>query len=72
MSDQRFPEVGARFTYKDVEYVINRFTINRDKHDGEERPVRIQIDAMSVDEVYRRKGNLEDLLEGIDRSRAVT
>ncbi len=55
------PSVGDRFTYDDVEYVINRISVTPSTG----RPERLQIDAMTVAEVKRRQANLGKLLDGI-------
>ena len=56
------PTVGDRFILDGHEYVINRVNV----HTGNSaaKPVRVQIDAMAVDEVIRRRDNMNLLLEG--------
>ena len=59
------PVVGGRLTLtidgKVEEFVVNRITPTRHGR----RLVRVQIDAMAVDEIVRRRDSLTDLLDGV-------
>jgi len=59
------PGVGERLTLtidgKVEEFVVNRITPTT--RGG--RLVRVQIDAMAVDEIVRRRDSLTDLLDGV-------
>lgn len=62
---ERFaPEVGQRFKHDGVEYVVNRLVPQTARRSNE--PARLQIDSMAVEEVVRRRDNLDALLEGRD------
>ena len=61
----RGPVVGGRLTLtidgKVEEFVVNRITPTRRGR----ALVRVQIDAMAVDEIVRRRDSLTDLLDGV-------
>ena len=61
------PIVGERLTLtidgKVEEFVVNRITPTTAGRSG--RLVRVQIDAMAVDEIVRRRDSLTDLLDGV-------
>jgi hypothetical protein len=61
----RGPVVGERLTLtidgKVEEFVVNRITPTRRGR----TLVRVQIDAMAVDEIVRRRDSLTDLLDGV-------
>lgn len=55
-------QVGKRFILEGEEFVINRVTKTA-KNANE--TLRVQVDAMAVDEVRRRMTNLQSLLDGV-------
>lgn len=55
------PKVGQRITYDGIEYVVNRVTGGKTSTG---KPMRLQIDAMSVKECVQRRDNLDALLRG--------
>ena len=61
------PVVGERLSLtidgKVEEFVVNRITPTTAGRGG--RLVRVQIDAMAVDEIVRRRDSLTDLLDGV-------
>jgi hypothetical protein len=61
------PVVGGRLTLiidgKVEEFVVNRITPSTAGRGR--RLVRVQIDAMAVDEIVRRRDSLIDLLDGV-------
>ena len=61
------PVVGGRLTLtidgKVEEFVVNRITPTTAGHGR--RLVRVQIDAMAVSEIVRRRDSLTDLLDGV-------